>query len=186
VPREILVDWSTASGAGKVSVLWFGLSSAVADQRTALATMLGSVDGGLDTSVTWAIRNTGREVDDATGGLTGVWSDAASHTGTGGVPGEPVADATMMLMRWHTDHIVAGRFLQGRTFIPGLAVSNTQDGNLSSAQVANMASFGQTLIDASVQVGVWHRPTSGSGGVFWAADTATVWEELAVLRRRRG
>jgi hypothetical protein len=186
VPREILVDWTTASGAGKVSVLWFGTSTAVASQRTALGTMLGSVDGGLDNGVSWSIRQSGREVDDATGGLTGVWSDAASHTGTGGVAGEPVPDAAMMLFRWHTDHIVNGRFLQGRTFIPGLSDGNMVDGNLSSAQVTNMASFGQTLIAAAVQVGVWHRPTSGSGGVFWAADTCTVWEELAVLRRRRG
>ena len=186
MPREILVDWTTASGAGKVSVFWFGTTATVGPQRTALATFLGSVDGGLDNGVSWSIRGSGREVDDATGGLTGVWSDAAAHTGTGGVAGEPVPDASMMLIRWHTGIIVAGRFLQGRTFIPGLSDGNMVDGNLGSAQVANMASHGQTLIGSAVQMGVWHRPTGGSGGVWSVATTCTVWEELAVLRRRRG
>lgn len=186
MPREIVVDWTTASGGGKNSVFMFGTVSTAADQRIALRNFLQSVDNLLTPANTWSIRQTGREVDPATGTLTGTWTDGTSYTGAGAVAGEPVPDASQILIRWSTGHIVGGRFLQGRTFIPGCVVGNIDDGNLSSAAVTVAANAANQLILDAAQMGVWHRPTSGSGGVWWAADEASCWNELAVLRRRRG
>lgn len=186
MPREIVVDWTTASGGGKASVFMFGTSSTIATQRVGLRNFLQSVDNLLTPANTWSIRTTGRELDNATGALTGTWTDGTTYTGAGAVTGEPVPDASQILIRWKTDHIVGGRFLQGRTFIPGCVVGNIDDGNLSAAAVTVAANAAAQLIADAVQVGVWHRPTSGSGGVWWAADSGTAWNELAVLRRRRG
>jgi hypothetical protein len=185
MPREILVDWTTASGAGKVSVFWFLTPTAVASQRAALAACLGNVDGVLDNSTSWTIRTAGREVNDATGVLTGVWSDGTSYTGTGARTVEPLADASQLLIQWRTDHIVEGRFLQGRTYIPGLSTEYVTSGNVSPDTVTALGVVVQDLVDAAVQLCVWHRPQEDSLGVAWAVDTATVWNELAVLRRRR-
>jgi hypothetical protein len=186
MPREILVDWTTASGGGKVSVTFWGESTPVADQRTALGTFLSAIKSQLDTSVSYTIRTAGRELDATTGTLTAAWSDSVSYTGTGVVNGEPVPDASMALMQWRTDHIVNGRFLQGRTFIPGVSTQTLTDGNFTAAAISAWNTAGANLIASGKQFGVWHRPTSGSGGVWWAADTASAWQELAVLRRRRG
>lgn len=185
MPREILVDWTTAAGSASRSVMMFGLVSSVADQRLALKAFLDNIKSQLDNGVAWTIETSGRELDDATGALTGVWSEATPSAGVGVVNGEPVSDATQALMQWRTDHIVGGRFLQGRTFIPGLSTTHLSNGNLSSTAIAAWTTAGQILCDAAVQFGVWHRPTLGAGGVFWAADTAAAWGELAVLRRRR-
>lgn len=186
MPREILVDWTTDSGSGKVSVFMFLEGSAVADQRDALADFLAVIDNGLASTCSYAIRQSGRELDATTGGLTGAWTDSTAHTGAGGGSGEPVADAVQCLFQWQTDHIVNGRFLRGRTFIPGLVSAAVVNGNVDSATQAAFQAAGQALLDTGTQLAVWHRPTAGSGGVAWAADTATVWSELAVLRRRRG
>lgn len=186
MPREIVVDWTTESGPGKVSVFWFLTASDVDDQRQALSVMLGEIDSYLAGGGSWVIRQNGREVDDATGALTGAWSAGVGYGGIASAVGQPVADATQVLMQWDTGNIVGGRFLRGRTFIPLLAVSNVLDGNIRAAEQTAIANAGTGLINSLTGFGVWHRPTGGSGGVFLQADTCTVWRELAVLRRRRG
>jgi len=185
MPREILVDWTTPSGSDHRSVTFWQTSAPVADQRATLKAFLDTIKSQLDNAVTWTIETSGRELDDTTGALTGVWSEATASTGVGVVNGEPVADATQALMRWTTDHIVGGRFLRGRTYIPGLSSSHLSNGNVSSTAISAWTTAGQTMIAAGDGFGVWHRPVLGAGGVFWAADDASLWSELAVLRRRR-
>jgi len=185
MPREILVDWTTPSGSDHRSVMMFGLAAPVTEQRVALKAFLDTIKSQLEDSTSWTIETAGRELDDATGALTGVWSDGTAASGVGVVSGQVVADATQVLMQWRTDHIVNGRFLQGRTFIPGVSASHLSNGNLDSTTITAWQGAGAALIAAGKQFGVWHRPVLGAGGVFWAADTAAVWGELAVLRRRR-
>jgi hypothetical protein len=184
--REIIVDWTTQNGSGKASVFYFIEGTPVADQRLSLSACLANIDGGLDNSTVWTIRTTGRELDTATGALTGAWTEATSRTGTGGVSGEPVPDAVQVLFQWHTGEIVNGRFLRGRTFIPGLAAANVVNGNLSAGIVTLFEGYGDTLIATADQLAVWHRPVAGAGGSAEAVSDCTVWPELAVLRRRRG
>ena len=185
MPREILVDWNTDAGTGLVSVFMFLTPTAVADQRAALNTFLGTIDAGLANTIGWVIRTSGREMDDASGNLTGVWGHSTAYTGAGGGTGEPVPDASQALFRWATDHIVNGRFLKGRTFIPGVVAAAVVNGNMAAGTQNDFTAAGQALIDDAVQLAVWHRPVAGAGGVAWTADTCSVWSELAVLRRRR-
>lgn len=185
MPREILVDWTTPAGGGYRSVYMFGMVSDVEDQRIALGNMLESIDGYLSSSTTWTIETSGRELSDSTGTLTGTWGESTPQTGTGGVSAYAISDASQALLRWDTGHIVGGRYLKGRTYIPGVAIDQVVDGNLQAATAAAFASAAQQLINDAVQMGVWKRPTSGTGGVWWAADTGTCWNEFAVLRRRR-
>lgn len=185
MPREILVDWTTVNGAGKVSVFYFIEATAVAAQRAALNTFLGTVDNTLSSTATWSIRTTGRDLLSATGALTAAWTDAPVFTGAGGAGAPVVSDATQGLVRWKTNHIVGARFLQGRTFIPGLGTGSLSNGNLLAATQTAWQAAGQALIGAGVQLAVWHRPVASAGGVAWAADICSVNSELAVLRRRR-
>lgn len=186
MPREILVDWTTSSGGGKVSVFMCDLAGAVGSQRLALNDFLGALDASMSTGNSWVIRNAGRELDDATGALTGAWSTGLPYNGAGSVGTEEVADATQILFQWHTNVIINGRFLRGRQFFPGLAASNLASGNLSSAVALGFKGYGDTLIASGSGFGVWHRPQGGAGGQFEPTATCTVWNELAVLRRRRG
>jgi len=186
MPREIEVQWTTSNGPGKVSVLYFNAAVAVATQRTHLHTWLTNMMGALDTGTSYIISTSGREWDTATGALTGAWSEATTKVGAGTVGGEPVPDAIQMLYRWRTGTIVNGRFLAGRTFIPGCARINDLDGNLDNALAAGLESAGQTFASSAATPVVWHRPVSGSGGSEAQFQTCSVWREFAVLRRRRG
>ncbi len=186
MPKEIVVDWTTVNGAGKASVFFFGTGSTITAQRAALGAWLVSVRGSLTTVTSYAIRQTGRVLDDASGALVGSWTEATGFSGSGASATQPVADASQILFQWRTGNIVNGRYLRGRTFIPGLPVGQLTGGNLTGAQVTGLQAAGNTLVGAGVELGVWHRPTSGSGGVFFPASSCTVWPEMAVLRRRRG
>ena len=186
MPREILVDWVTQNGGGKVSVFWAASAGTVSQQRTALQAFLTAIKTQIHTSATWSIRTDGREVDDQTGALTGQWSETSNKAGAGTAVTSSGADATQALIRWNTGEIIGGRFLQGRTFIPGISKDAIVLGNLSAGARAALQTGADGLVTAAQGFGVWHRPVSGSGGAFRIFSSAGVWEELAVLRRRRG
>jgi len=185
MPREITVDWTTIAGSGAVSVFNFNEGVSVATQRSALNTFLGAVDGLLANNTTWTVATSGREWNSATGALSGAWSDSTPYTGTGAYAGEPVADATQILFRWNTGTIVGGRFLTGRTYIPGCGVINVEDGNLEETVRAAVEGNGNTFAGSAATPVVWHRPVSGSGGQQVQMQDCSVWSEFAVLRRRR-
>ena len=185
MPREIVVDWTTSAGGGFVSVFFFNEAVDVVDQRDRLALFLTPMRNNLSAGTTFTIRTTGRELDDATGTLTGVWNDPRVLTNVGAGTGQPVADTTQILCRWGTNTIVNGRFLKGRTFIPGMVAGSLQNGNISPTALGNMNAAVAFLIDPTDGFGVWHRPVLGAGGVFQLAISSSVWSELAVLRRRR-
>lgn len=186
MPTEILVDWSTVNGPGKVSVFYFTSTAGVSTCRTALASFLTDADGILCTTTAWTIRTTGRTLDDTTGAITAAWTGTTAHSGAGAQTGEQAADASQVLVRWKTPTIVGRRFLQGRTFLPGVATAAMDDGNITSGARTTVLTAATNLLAAAVGMGVWHRPVGGSGGQFAVSNVADVWTEFAVLRRRRG
>lgn len=186
MPREIITDWSFDSGEDGVTVMFFDESISVSDQRDDLATFWGAVDSMLHNGTQWVIRNSGRELDDATGTLTGVWTDVITKTGIGAGTLNPVNDAAMILLQWQTATIINGRMVRGRTFVPGAEISTQEQGNLGSAFVSQLQGYQATFLAAGTGFGVWHRPTSGSGGQFVPATAGSAWSEFAVLRGRRG
>jgi len=167
-------------------VMMYDLAGDVAIQRAELGTFLGAVDAFLDSNAVWTVETSGRELDDTTGTLTGVWSNATAQTGAGATAGQCVPDSAQVLLRWFTDAIVGGTFLRGRTYIPGLSTANILDGNLAVATVTGIQTAINNFMTATETFGIWHRPVGGAGGAFELVSTGSVWSEFAVLRRRRG
>jgi hypothetical protein len=198
MPREIEVFWTTTSGSGKVSVFNFDPADSVASQRAALDAMLAGFLGALHNSTFYLVSPAGREWNDATGELVGAWTDTTPYDGFGTVTGEPVAEASQVLIQWQTGDIADGRFVRGRQFIPGCSNVNLEDGELETTIRAALQGNAQGLITAAVGFGIWHRPKyvpadpPGSGpsvlerpGSFHAATSASIWSEFAVQRKRR-
>lgn len=187
MPREQLVTWTTPAGSNFVSVLFYDSAlGVVADERAALDVFLTAVSELLGTNIDWVIEPTGRILDDSTGGLTGFWSEPTVHQGSGtAVSGAIVPDASQILLRWRTSTVTSGRLLQGRTYIPGLWASAVDDGEIDAEAFADLTSFVNTFVPTSGLV-IWHRPTGGSGGSTADVTSGSVWNELAVLRNRRG
>ena len=185
MPREILTDWTTPAGSGFRSVTFWDSAVAVEGQRAKWQAFLEDINTVLDNGTSWIIRTEGREMDNATGTLTGAWSDGTAQVGGGAGSGETVADATQILVRWSTATIVNGRFHRGRTFIPGCQVAALVSGNLAAANVTAINTACTTLLTDNEGFGVWHRPVDGAGGSFSLATSGNAWSELAVLRQRR-
>lgn len=183
--RQIITDWETPAGSGEVTVMYFIAEADVADQRAALASFWGDLDGTLTVDTNWRIRDAGVDVDETTGTLVDAWSDFNVYQGAGAAPSAPVPDASQLLLRWRTTTIINGRFLQGRTYVPGLAAANTIGGNVSPAVLSGGAVFITDFLDALVGFSVWHRPSDEGPGQAVSVTSGGIWSELAVLRRRR-
>lgn len=185
MPREIVTEWTTPAGGGFRTITFWDNAVAVVEQRQKWQDFLVDVSSVLDNGVSWLVRTSGREMDNATGTLTDEWNEATEQSGSGAGSGEPVADATQVLVRWNTNTIINGRFLRGRTFIPGLQTGLLVGGNLGSASIITVNAACVTLLTDNEGFGVWHRPVGGAGGSFSYAIAGNVWSELAVLRQRR-
>jgi len=183
--REIITRWTLPSGSGHVSVMYFDAAGSVATQRTNLHTFWTAVKAFQSTSTIYVIDTAGRELDWQTGVLTGAWSEASVKNGAGGAGSVSVPDADQALLQWRTSTIVNGRFLRGRTFIPGLGIGHTTGGNILGTTATSLVNAGAALIGSTTPLSIWHRPVAGSGGQSIAASTVTCWSEFAVLRRRR-
>lgn len=191
--RQILVDWTTVNGGGKLSVFYASTAATVEDQREALGTFLNSVRVAQTTDTSYSIRAAGIEVDETDGTLTGDWHSGTPATGTGTNTGEPVPDAAQVLVRWKSSDIVNGRFVQGRTFLPGFSSQAVTDGNLNGPTQSAVQAAALILIESEAAFGIWSRPLFDPeshalvrAGSFHVASTESVWNELAVLRKRRG
>lgn len=188
--REITTRWTVAKGAADIlSVMYFadgGGGATVAEQREAVHNMWLGCLPNLQNTTSYVVETTGRSFNTATGAITGEWSDPVAHQGSG-IPnaGSSVANASQVLLRWKTGQIVGSRFLQGRTFVPGLASGALSQGEIPSVIAGVFANAASGLILSDVGFGIWHRPKGGAGGAFWPAQSVSVWNEVAVLRRRR-
>jgi hypothetical protein len=185
MPTEIIVDYQAPGMSPSLSVFYFEAPGAESAARDALRDMFVLVEDYLSEDLNWTVRTTGRVLDSATGQLSGEWSDPNARAGFGASVDNQVANATCMLMRWNTGDIVRGRFVRGRTFVPGLRASALVNGQWASSAAGAFGVAGQALITSGTGFGVWHRPTGGSGGSFHAANNCTGWTEAAMQRRRR-
>lgn len=184
--REILVDWTTQAGGGFRNVFYFDSTVTPAVQRSDIATWATGMAGVIDTNVSWTVETAGRELDETTGALVGAWTEPTGHTGLGAITGECVPDVAQILCRWATGSVVGGRFLKGRSFVPGMTVAQMKDGNIVPATVGALSTVCNTFATGASNLLVWHRPVLGAGGVAIPSQSGSVWSELAVLRRRRG
>lgn len=183
--RQIEVQWSTPAG-GAVSVFNLDDAIPVAGQRAGIQAFLNDFAENQSTEFSWTIPTEGRELDPATGLTQDFWSDPTLQTGNGDTTANYVPDATQVLFRWRTDAVVAGRRVQGRTFMPGLLSSLVVGGNVQGGALVLLQGMATALVESGIGLGVWSRPTEGRAGSFALATQGSVWSEFAVQRGRRG
>ncbi len=182
---EVLTRWVAPGTPGGISVMYFEDSADITNVRAKLAVLWAAIDNQLATGVTWTIDTTGRTLNAATGTLTGFWNDATALSGVGALSGSAVGNSSQILLRWRTDDIVAGRLVQGRTYVPGMGAGLLSNGEIAGASRAAMAAAAETFTTGVNGPYVWHRPKNGSGGSLHQATSGECWNELAVQRRRR-
>lgn len=181
--QKVIVDWTGFQGAPGYSV--FYRDSSILDTAY-IRTFYDSVKAIIPSTVTLTVRAAGDLIDAATGALTGAWTTAANATVTGTTAGTYAAPAGAVV-RWNTLGIVAGRRIRGRTFLVPLgSVAFQSDGSLLAGSITTIQTAAAALIASSgTNLGVWHRPVGGAGGVWFQTVNADVPDRAAILRSRR-
>lgn len=127
-------------------------------------------------------------VDEATGQTTGTFEHTTAAVPVGGSVA-PLAAATQGLLRWRTATFIAGRRLQGRTFIPKPpSTFNAAPGVPSGTYQANLLTAANALLAGDTAAGglvVYSRPTDARPGASAPVVAASAWNQWAVLRSRR-
>lgn len=130
----------------------------------------------------------GDEVDEATGALTGTWTDSSAAAITGTAAGN-YAGGSGAVVEWLTADVAVHRRIVGKTFIVPLANAAFQsDGTLAAAFVTAALNAANTMVATLVtpnQLKVWHRPVHSAGGRAVDVTGARVPDLAAVLRSRR-
>lgn len=168
----------------KLSILHFQDTSNVVTQNK-LISFCDNIKAFLSNQYTVTYEREIRYVDEVTGALTGAEDlPVVPLVYTGALAAQPVADATALLVRLKTGVVVGGRFLQGRVFVPGLAVTQMTGGNVTAAVVGQVATeMAEVLAVAGEgEWAVWSR----KNGVAHPVVSVSAWQELATQRRRRG
>lgn len=131
---------------------------------------------------TWTTEGEVELVNPVTGDTIGL-EDAVGIDVLGTTDYDLLPTSNQALVRWRTGNYVAGREVRGRTNLPLQSVGSIDDaGNLNSTVINGYRTRAATLIDdpATVHV-IWSK----KNGLWWATQTASVWEKLSVLRSRR-
>ena len=150
-------------------------------------TFWDSIKDNLDEDVTVTVQPNPARYAAATGELQQIFGTSAHAPVTGIATGNAAPRASQALLRWRTSDIVNGRFVKGRTFIPGIASALITDaGALSATAITDITLAADALVQTSGSVvAVWHRPVNGAGGSEHIVTSVSVWDQFAVLRSRR-
>lgn len=137
-------------------------------------------------TVSIQVENVGDLVEATDGSIVGSWSEAAVAAVPGSSGGAYSAPSGASVT-WKTNVVVAGRRLQGRTFlVPLSGASYATDGSLEPGAQAGIESSAVQLFGA-MTLYIWHRPTIAlpASGIFAPVVSARVPDRAAVLRSRR-
>ena len=181
--RRVRVEWNGLGGLPGVSTFYMGVAS---PNVGVIKTFYNSIRGLFPDGLTWTIPNSGDELDDATGTLTGGWtgSGGGTETANGGVG--PYAAGVGAVATWETLTISRGRRVRGRTFLaPMLGAAFDTNGTIGSTQLATLQSAASALAASGVAQGIWQRPTATEPGLYCAINSAIVNDRVTSLRSRR-
>ncbi len=187
--------WSGGPGGPALSTYYFKITTpgSAADA----ATVAGRVRGAFDvlktlwpSSMTIQVSSTVDQILDEDGSLTGSYGIAtpAVVTGTGvGGFGPPQVQPALLLL---TNTFIAGRRVQGRSFLGPIIASQTNVPTPSAGVNTAIDAFGVALITASPPAAtapavVWARPKPGRNGQACDITSSTHSLKFFTLRSRR-
>lgn len=185
------------STISRTQVVWDGLPKglgysnfyhlAATDSKGKLLTFWSTVAQYLPPSVHLTIPGEGDTFDDATGALTGTWSEAVAPSVITGGGQATYAGPVGAVVDWKTAGINRGHKVRGRTFIVPMSTNCFQaDGTLIDSVRATLLTAGQALLtDFGSTIGVWSRPRLKTGGLWLPMTSVAVPDLAAVLRSRR-
>lgn len=176
------------SGAGVVgaSVMTFYGTTSGSGLPAATVTYLNAMKANVPNDVTFTVPGGGDLIDDATGNLTGSWSDGGGGSVTGTDTGAFQLGSGFRI-KWATGGVVAGRRVRGTTFfVPAASLCFDTSGRLGSATIAAVQTATNAFLSTlSPNLVVWSRPVPGRAGSSHAIVSASIPSMPTQLRSRR-
>lgn len=183
--KQAQILWSNTQGSpGGISVFHFDDSRAALSIRTTLRAMVSAIVGGMSDQWGAVEGSEVRQLDTATGQLTGIETIIPNAVTMGTILDEAVADSTCGLARYTTADFVNGRNVRGRTYIPGLSADGIIGGQWSAGRLTTIESFAAAF-GADPGAVVYSRPAAGRAGSIHVVTGTSAWAQCAVLRHRR-
>lgn len=176
------VIWTGGPGGEGVSTFYAlpTASTALADIRT----FFDSIKGLVPAAFSWTFPNSGDQIEDSTGQISGAWSAAAAPSVVGTSVTTAYAAGVGARVSWQTQLILNGRRLRGTTYITSLSTSSYDTtGTLQTSSLTTLQNAADALIAATDLV-IYSRPHNGSFG-YGLVIGATVPDRVTALRSRR-
>lgn len=183
--NEILTEWTVPNCGSSTTVMYWDDSEAVNDQREAWGDFLRFFPNYFVLGTTATVATTGRTIDPATGVAGSFWAEPTAQVMQGVATSGQVANAAQALVRWNTPGVVAGRQVKGRTFLPGFSTTALAGGEIAGAVLTILDDYVDAFLASQNSLSIWSRPITGRPGTQHIVQSGSVWNELAVLRRRR-
>lgn len=180
-PALVTHYWDSAGGTGTALA-----TEAVARVRA----MWNAMAAVITLSATWTPNLVVDEIDEVTGDLVNQYAAAAPAAVTFSASGDTLPYFTQGLMRFATASFIAGRRLQGRSFIPGVVETDNQGApGVPSAATLTALQGGANLLGTTIVTPmsqrIWHRPSPSAAGLSSPVISRTVSPTWAVLKSRR-
>lgn len=160
--------------------MFFGDSETAQDCADKVGELWTFLEGFMVTDCAWYVDTFVPTVNPTTGEITSA-ETVTGPTGQGTSASEILPPSQQMLLRWGTGYYVSGRELRGRTFVPALTINVADEGQVLSTAWTSTSSYLTTWLAAGPPLLIWSR----AHGVSMVANTASVWQQFAVLRSRR-
>lgn len=163
------------------------ITSSVDNMVTAMQQFCTDIKGQVPNVVTLRASNEVKEIDEATGVLSTIYTSPVTTTNVTGTGGSTYAAPVGACISWSTGGVNRGRRVKGRSFIvPLVNGCYDVDGSLSGGCLTalNLAASNWRTSSAYETV-IWSRPRLGAGGAAFDILGHRVADRAAVLRSRR-
>lgn len=179
------VAWSGSPVVGPGLSTFYALNTSPGFPA-AVRAFFASLTTLLYSGTTITVPNTGDVIDEATGAITGTWTDGAALTPVVGAASGVFAAGVGMQVRWRTGGIVAGRRVVGSTFlIPTTTGAFDATGTPGSATITVVQNAADAYIAAAPFACIWSRPAPGRAGTDHLITSASVPDRPSWLVSRR-
>lgn len=192
---RVTARWDGWSGAPGYSNFYFGSGfldgGLIGDEAQMLASRVRSAFDELSTLLPEPVRisiESEVPVIDSDSGMIQSFNTIDPPSPVTGRPDSTFAGPAGAVVTWRTGDLRNGRRIRGRTFLVPLSTGVYQDdGTIKESQFPFLRDFADILVGGGLEgdLGVWSRPSGGSGGVFATVTGYTIPDMAAVLRSRR-
>lgn len=177
------VEWDGLADLPGVSIFYCDSTSTLS---SGLSTFFTAIRGAFPSGLSWNFTGAGDALDDASGHITGTFSDTAfSVSGNSGT--STFASGVGTYVQWNTADVGAHRRIRGRTFLTAMTTNQySSTGQVTSGEVAILQAAANALV-AGENLKIWTRPPKGAdtGGSSHLVTSALVSSQISQLRTRR-